>query len=245
MDGSSHRLVANLALACLEQPLRHILYPRWGGIESGATLSDDFRVMWEIREAGSTERQLVHRCYLDSDDPRDHGCVTHASSYATGSLGFAEQYMAGELGDAYTEDSFLENLGMFLGVVSHHVADLCTPVHVGHRIDFRGLGFRRLSSMHRRVEKDIGRHALKTGIKLRKPRVVDLEETHFWDIARTTYEEWFLALPHIYGREAAIPVEEMAATAVGRAVTETADVWLTVLSRSKMLDRKWSMQPLL
>ncbi len=45
MDGRSHRLVANTALACLETPERHILMPRWGGIETGATLSDEFRVL--------------------------------------------------------------------------------------------------------------------------------------------------------------------------------------------------------
>ena len=81
MDGKTHCLAANLALACLEQRARHILYPRWGGIEAGATLSDEFRIMWEIREAGSTERHLIHRCFVDSDDPRNHGCVLHASAY--------------------------------------------------------------------------------------------------------------------------------------------------------------------
>ena len=56
MDGSSHRLVANLALACLNGEERGILYPRWRGIESGATLSDDFRIMWEPAEAGDVAR---------------------------------------------------------------------------------------------------------------------------------------------------------------------------------------------
>ena len=50
MNGDAHVLVANLALAFIDEAQRHILYPRWGGIESGATLSDHFRIMWEIEE---------------------------------------------------------------------------------------------------------------------------------------------------------------------------------------------------
>ena len=53
MRGDSHCFVANLALACLTEKERHILYPRWGGIEAGATLSDHFRIMWASIEPGS------------------------------------------------------------------------------------------------------------------------------------------------------------------------------------------------
>ena len=68
MNGKCHRLVANVALSRLVMEERHILMPRWGGIETGSTLSDDFRVMWEIIEPGRDEKQLIHRCYIDSDD---------------------------------------------------------------------------------------------------------------------------------------------------------------------------------
>lgn len=84
--------------------------------------------MWDIVSAGAKEKHLIHRCFVDSDDPKDHGCAAQAHSYATGCTGFIEQYMSGELHDAYpTEEDFLENLGMFLGIVSHHIADMCTP----------------------------------------------------------------------------------------------------------------------
>ena len=63
MNGDSHCLVANFSMACLSPDERHILYPRWGGIEAGATLSDQFRIMWEPIEPGSKDRQLVHRCF--------------------------------------------------------------------------------------------------------------------------------------------------------------------------------------
>ena len=143
MTGETHKLIANLALACLDMKKRDILFPRWGGIESGAVLSDEFRIMWEIEDVNSKNKQLVHRCYVDSEDAKDHGCVTRALDHAEGSISFIEDYMAGEL-NSYTEDEFLENLGMFLGVISHHIGDLCTPLHVGHHIDFNALGFKSL-----------------------------------------------------------------------------------------------------
>ncbi len=116
-----------VAMACLDDEERRILYPRWAGIEAGATLSDDFRVMWEPVSAQVQDRELVHRCYVDSDDPKDHGCITRALDHSEGSISFARSYLAGELQGSYNEEEFLENLGMFMGVLSHHVADLCTP----------------------------------------------------------------------------------------------------------------------
>jgi hypothetical protein len=101
VDGYSHELVALVALASLDEGERDLLSARWAGIGSGATLSDRFRVMWEIVEAGDSKRHLIHRCFVDSDDPKDHGCVTQAYDYASGCVGFVEQYMAGKLGEAY------------------------------------------------------------------------------------------------------------------------------------------------
>jgi hypothetical protein len=56
MTGDCHCLVANLALACLPGEERRALYPRWGGIEGGATLSDHLRIMWDLGAPGSAER---------------------------------------------------------------------------------------------------------------------------------------------------------------------------------------------
>jgi hypothetical protein len=51
MIGDNHILVANLALVSLPTKERYILFPRWGGLEAGATLSDHFRIMWETEES--------------------------------------------------------------------------------------------------------------------------------------------------------------------------------------------------
>ncbi len=245
MIGNNHILVANLALVSLREEERHILFPRWGGLEAGSTLSDHFRIMWEPEEPGSKQRQLVHRCYVDSSDSKNHGCVTRALDHAEGTQAFINDFLSGELDDAYSEDEFLENLGMFLGVESHHLADLCTPVHVGHKIDFKALGFPTLSRFHSRVERDIGRLAKTAKIRLSKPKTVSIDREYFWGIARETYQNSFLQLPEVYGETIPDGLDKMASRVLSAAVQHTADVWHTVLFRTGMTKRKWSMQPLL
>jgi len=245
MNGNSHCLVANFSMACLSPDERHILYPRWGGIEAGATLSDRFRIMWESIEPGSKDRQLVHRCFVDSKDPKDHGCITRALDHAEGSIAFINDYLSGQLDDAYSENEFLENLGMFLGVASHHIADLCTPVHVGHNIDFRSLGYSSLAHFHSRVERDISRFERRVSVKIPKPESIEFSDEYFWDIARDTFENTFVQLQALYSRDNEDALVDMVSKVISAAVRQTTNVWHTVLSSTKMTDRKWSMQPLL
>ncbi len=245
MNGITHVFVANMALASLGEKERHILYPRWSGIESGSTLSDHFRVMWEIEMPGDQERQLVHRCYVDSDNKKDHGCVTRAYDYSKGSLSFIRDFMNGELEGVYSEDSFLENLGMFLGVASHHIADLCTSVHVGHKIDFNSLGFKSYSKLHARVERDICRLARRVPIRLSEPIDIELSKRYFWEIAVVSYNKTFLKLYDTYHHKDEDLLRDVVSEAISSAVIHTASVWHTVLKKSGMLERKWSMQPLL
>lgn len=245
MLGKSHKLVANLSLACLEQKERHILYPRWGGIESGATLSDEFRIMWDTIEVGKGAKQLVHRCYVDSDNPKDHGCITRAFEHATGCISFINSYLKGDLADSYTEDSFLENLGMFLWITSHHIADLCTPVHVGHKINYKAMGYSSLSQFHNKVERDILRYYESLSIQLPKPRLIEITESYFWDIARDTYENSFLILEKIYADKDEHAIINMASRVISQAVLHSCNIWHTILIKTGMTKQKWSMMPLL
>jgi len=240
MNGKSHCLIANLALAFLSHEERHILYPRWGGIEAGATLSDHFKIMWEIENLTSKQKQLVHRCYIDSDNPVNHGCVTRALNHAEGSIGFIETY---EHGDG--EDDFLENLGMFLGVTCHHVADLCTPVHVGHKIDYKKLGFASLSKLHQKVERDIERLHKTVSIIRPKPQIVRFSSEYFWNIASQSYKNTFCRLEDAYIDKDEEKISELVGYVLSAAVKHTVDIWHTVLTKTEMTKKKWSMQPLL
>jgi hypothetical protein len=245
MLGNTHNLVANLALTCLSQPERHILYPRWGGIEEGAILSDRFKIQWEIESVDSKEKQLVHRCWVDSDDKKNHGCLTRAANHAEGSVSFTEAYLDGDLEGAYDEVSFLENLGMFLGIASHHIADLCTPVHVGHKIDYKRLGYPSLSKLHSKVERDIFRYQNQASVKMHRPKIVDLSEKHFRKIAEETYENLFLKLEHVYASKIENELLNISSTVISCAVKHTSNVWHTVLSNTRMTDKKWSMEALI
>lgn len=215
-----------------------------GGIESGAVLSDEFRIMWEIEEVNSENKQLVHRCYIDSGDSKDHGCVTRAFDHADGSISYIKDYLAGEL-DSYTEDDFLENLGMFFGVISHHIGDLCTPLHVGHYIDFNAMGFRSMASLHKKLESDIEKFSREASVKLSRPKTVRLSKKYFWDIAQTTYNNHFCRLESMYKNPEDSCMFEMVSEIISSALKHTRNVWHTILQKTRMTDRKWSLQPLL
>lgn len=245
MNGPTHRLVANLALSCLDMQERHIMFPRWGGIESGATLSDEFRIMWEPEVAGAKNKQLVHRCYIDSIDSKNHGCVTRAWNHAEGSKSFIRGYLEDDDSMGYTEDEFLENLGMFLGIVSHHISDLCTPVHVGHKMDYLKAGSESQSAFHKKVERDIVRYSNQAKIRLSKPKKVSLSKKYFFNIAKDTYSSLFVKLEDIYGKNNVDGKVEMSSWIISNSVYHTASVWHTILLETGMKDRKWSMQPLL
>ena len=245
MLGKSHIFVANLSLACLSQKERHILFPRWGGIESGATLSDEFRIIWEITEVCSDSKQLVHRCYVDSQDPKNHGCITRVLNHAEGCISFINDYLHSDSEDTYTEEEFLENLGMFMGITSHHIADLCTPVHVGHKINFKDLGYPSLSKFHNKVERDIFRFQNQSSLKFSKPKLIELSDNYFWNIAKDTYKNIFLKLETDYHKKDNQPIIEMSSQVVSNAVKHTINVWHTILYKTKMTERKWSMQPLI
>jgi hypothetical protein len=244
MTGETHKFIANMALACLDIKKRYILYPRWGGIESGAVLSDEFRILWEPQKVGSKGKQLVHRGYVDSDDPKDHGGITRAFDHSVGSISFIKDYLADEL-DCYTEDEFLENLGMFLGVASHHIADLCTPVHVGHKIDFKKAGFKSMSMLHSKLERDIQRLMLQANIKLTRAKSVRLSKKYFWNIAQETYDKHFVHLETLYNKNNQEGLLNMVSDVISSGIKYTRDVWHTVLTKTNMTKRKWSFQPLL
>jgi hypothetical protein len=244
MTGETHKFIANMALACLDIKKRYILYPRWGGIESGAVLSDEFRILWEIEEVGSKKKQLVHRGYVDSDDPKDHGGVTRAFDHSVGSISFINDNLADGL-EGYTEEEFFENLGMFLGVASHHIADLCTPVHVGSKIDFKKAGFKSMSMLHSKLEHDIQRLTLQANIKLTRPKSVRLSKKYFWDIAQETYDKHFVQLETLYKKNNQDRLLNMVSDVISSGIRHTRDVWHTVLTKTNMTKRKWSFQPLI
>jgi len=230
-------------MALLEEDERDILYPRWSCIEAGSTLSDEFRIMWEPRDVASQDRELVHRCFVDSDNPRDHGCVTRALNHAEGSVSFIRDFLNGELEGSFNEDEFLNDLGMFMGIASHHIADLCTPVHVGHKLDFKKVGAKSASRFHGKVERDIGRLAKRVSLQLHPPKIIEFSRDFFWGIAKEAYDSTFLKLEAIYSENDEDGLLEMTSIAVTSAVRHTRDVWHTVFKETEMTSRTWSSGP--
>lgn len=243
MTSKTHSFIAKLALACLEPEEQEILFPRWAGIDSGATLSDDFRIMWDFDLSDSEKRKLVHRFYVDSDNLKDKGCVPRIVMHTEGVIDFIKVYEPEDEG--YSEIEFLENMGMFLGIISHHIADICTPLHVGKKLNHKAASFKSRKSFHDRIEKDIEKYSSQAQLHLTPCVEIPVTEAHFEGIAIQTYQKYFLTIEDIYRNNNNSLIYEMSSDLINTAVIQTRDTWHTVLQVTKMTENKWSYQPLL
>jgi hypothetical protein len=233
----AHLRVATLAAEAMPPDYTAIMAQLWDGIDTGATLPDEIGILWDTDEQeGVINRVLMHRCYMDSDKPRDRGCPIQIARYATGIPGFFDLWASGGLSgdrpeDAYDEEEFFVNAGSYLGVVAHHIADLHTPVHVGRNLDLSKTGYRQSSGFHSRVDADMDRAAKAVEvIRPHRARPVELTSTHFEHVAQQTYDDFFLKLPEVYSRQAA-PSARAAflAPCVVNAAKLTVDTWVAIL----------------
>lgn len=230
MKGFAHVRVAELAAEVMADDLRPAIGLLWEGIETGVTLTDEFRWFWDPDEQESViNRVLMHRCYVDSDSPNDQGCPVQIVRYAMGTPEFFELYAQGELDD-YGEEGFLLTAGAYLGVMTHHIADLHTPVHVGSQLPIASVGYSTNAGFHSRVEADLDYTARTVeSIKPYDPQPINLTADTFLSIADWVYNEFYLKLPDIYGPPAPLNVRtDFFAGCVRSAARVTADVWATV-----------------
>lgn len=232
MKAAAHLKVIALAAEAMPAERAELMSRLWEGIECGATLPDEFRSYWDVDDGADRFRVRMHRCYVDSPDVRDRGCPIQIVRYVNGIPGFFEDWAQGRLADAYDEETFPLNAGAFLGVLSHHVCDLWTPVHVGCSLPPADVGYRSRAGLHSRVEADLDTAARSVAsIRPFSPRgrafAIDALEA----IARGVFDAFYLKLPTVY-RPLRPPAERarFLVPCIEGAARLTADAWLTVLS---------------
>lgn len=231
MHRFAHTRIVELAAEVLPKSAQKAVGALWEGIETGATLPDELHFVWDTDEQqGVVNRVLMHRCYVDSDEPRDRGCPIQIVRYATGIPDFVHLYARGKLEGVYDEEEFLLNTGSYFGVVAHHIADLHTPVHVGRNLDLTATGYSKASGFHSRVEADLDRAARRlTTIRPYAPEPVQLTTAAFEDMAERTYSLFFSKLPRVYATKSNVEARlDWLETCITEAAKRTADVW-TVL----------------
>ena len=232
MHAAAHVRVVVLAADAMPDRYAPVVARLWEGIEMGATVPDELRFLWDVDDqVGVIARVLMHRCFMDSDKPRDRGCPIQIARYATGIPGFFEDYARGELEGAYDDEEFVANAGVYFGFVSHHIADLHSPPHVGKSLDAKAMGFRDRGRLHARVEVDLDRAARSIcTIAPYRPTPIELTTETFELIAESVYYEAYLALPRAYGPKADAGLrEDLLCSCVRKAAQRTADVWAVVL----------------
>ncbi len=240
MKAQSHQKVVALAVESAPSRLRPLLDHMRDGIDLGASLTDEFRMYWDMDNSGKKTRVRMHRCYMDSSDPKDRGCAVQITRYVDGIPGFFDQWESGELEGAYDEEEFLVNAGAFLGVLSHHIADLHTPVHVGSSLPLSSVGYRKRAGLHSRVEADLDYAAATIdGISPYTPRPQEFNIDMLETTAQRIFDDYYLRLSDIYGPLASPPIRAaFFAGCIVDAAKLTADSWMTVFGRvdKKALD---------
>ncbi len=206
----------------------------WEGIQAGATRPEEFRMLQGPEEQDGVERMLMHRCYVDSSDPKERGCPDQISRYATGTVSFIEDFAGGELEGGCDGTEFRRNCGSFFGVIAHLAADLWTPVHLGRRLQPSDLRYAHRRGFHWGVEADLEKAAATIEGSLEyRPERVPLDSAHYARLASQLYRRLYLELPVIYGKNRrAEDVRRFAEECIVGAACTTADIWHTVAASS-------------
>lgn len=233
MRGASHLAIVKLAASVMPTEYSGFLSRLQEGIKEGASLTDEFRWYWEMDDGNVGRRIRMHRCYMDSDDHRDHGCPVQIVRYATGIPGLLEGWVDGTLADLYDDDElFFLNAGSYFGIVSHHIADLCTPVHVGHAVHPTVFGYRSRAGLHSRVEADLDRAAASIDSlqpftpQPNLPTVQTLES-----VASKIYRDFYLRMASVYRPLQPAPVRAaFFSGCIVAAAKLTAEIWLGILT---------------
>ena len=235
MQEKAHLKVCELARDAMPPEHREFVSMLWEGIEAGATRPDDFRILLGSDEReGVAYRAAAHRCYVDSDDPKDQVCPAQISRYATGAVSFIERFAGGELEGACDGPRFRRDCGSLLGVIAHHAADLWTPVHLGRSLQTSDLHHRHRRGFHFGVEADLEKAAAVIGGPLEyRPQQVPLDVGHYARLASRLYRRLYLVLPAVYGKNrSGDGVRRLADQCIVGAACTTADIWVTVAASS-------------
>jgi len=235
LQEKAHLKVCELARDAMPEEHRQFVAMLWEGIEAGATRPDDFRMLLGPDEgAGVARRAAAHRCYVDSDDPKDQVCPAQVSRYATGAVSLIERFAEGELEGAHDGARFRRGCGALLGVIAHHAADLWTPVHLGRSLQTSDLHHRHRRGFHFGVEADLEKAAAAIGEPLEyRPQQVPLDAGHYARLASRLYRRLYLMLPVIYGKSrSGEGVHRLAHQCIVGAACTTADIWATVAASS-------------
>ncbi len=229
--GNTHERIAAKALDYEPGWLQGILRPQWEWLQGGATLTDLARTYWEPDDSlDKGQSSLVHSYFIDKADPRRRGAIAQIIRYVKGTVSFIEE--VGKEAEGWeSRDQFHGQVALYLGILSHHIADLNTPVHVGHALNSELERITSNKDFHKYYERELEKYSRQADlISHREPNSVRLESATFETMARKTYEEVYLQLPSFYANreENENQIRELAHSCFVRAVEITADLWYTI-----------------
>lgn len=230
MLGNTHERVAAKALDYEPGWLQDILRPQWDWLQGGSTLTDLARTYWEPDNSlGEGQSSLAHSYFIDSADPRRRGAISQIIRYIKGTISFIEE-VSEEPQGWELRDQFHGQVALHFGILSHHIADLNTPVHVGHTLNTELEDITSKSDFHNYYERELEKYSRQANVvSHREPTIVSIEDATFEAVALRTYDI-YCQLPKLYANqeENESEIRALAQSCFVRAVEMTADMWYTI-----------------
>lgn len=197
MIGKSHIKISHLMLQHLNPSFSCILQRFIEIYETGVEVPDKY-IMWHCDPLTPTEkgnqpkRHLVHRYYLDVDDSfnRKGRLIEMIWLYTDGIVSFIQDDL--ETSTAYpTIENLVENWVLHIGMLTHFLGDICTPLHVGicNSNHFRELSGKKY---HSKIEQALWRYHKNQDVNELDIKKCNLNTKQLIGIAKTTYNDYML-----------------------------------------------------
>jgi len=196
MIGKSHIKISHLMLQYLNPSLSCILNRFIDTFEDGVFVPDK-HIMWHCDPAEPAEnknppKHLVHRYYIDIDDSFDRKgrLLEMIWMYTDGIISFVQD--GAEVSSAYpTIDNLVENWVLYVGMLTHFLGDICTPLHVGICQDnhFKEIAGKKY---HSKIEQALWNYHKNHNINDIDIMKCNLNTKQLTEIAQKTYEDYLL-----------------------------------------------------
>ncbi len=236
MDGLTHIWVCVKAKALLPEGFQVFLQQEWDWLECAVTLPDS-HLRYDTTNADELDTEFkkrfpVHRYNCDAQVPHGYGLVGQAWRYFEGSISFIQDCRDGVTSNP---NYYYGQTAFYMGMLCHFIGDLCTPVHVGSRLDHQLVELFG-NYFHQRIEARLRRVSQNLEMKL-MPSIqpIPIGRSFFESIARDFAYPIYQELPSLVAN--LVVLDKQLARVLLRSVKDTATAWVSLLTAGKFQPR--------
>lgn len=219
MFGSTHEHLVSNAIELTSSPMKEFLKLEEDTAIACCTFFDYFHSFYGIpmdNEIDPNQKKIpFHRYYYDEDSDKKGGLVGYLFQYIDGTINYIQD---GDINDGI-------DWAGHLGMISHFIGDICTPVHVGSKLNKELIGISK--NIHSKIERDMEKYSKSLSIQeLPNPKTIDVSYDNIFSFGRNIYSKYYLNLKSIYSNNV---VEAMCYEIYQLAVYTNTRIWNTML----------------